>query len=183
MVRLEATSWDSGWVLKILPIGVGHAAHDYAELATPPYLSVNPLILSTDFSFRSQDAIAWNPRRFRYAASGLEFARLVAEYERYSRSLSATESGAALAALVSKAQLGTLQILDAKLVPGTANQAGTAATVASHFSTTAHTIEEQAAGQVSSLGKLKWIRFRIALELKKGFQADRGMLLDSRNCQ
>ena len=43
------------------------AKHDYAELATPPYESVSPLLLSTDFSFRAQDAVAWNPRRFRYA--------------------------------------------------------------------------------------------------------------------
>ena len=28
--------------------------HDYAELATPPYQSVSPLSISTDFSFRAQ---------------------------------------------------------------------------------------------------------------------------------
>jgi hypothetical protein len=189
-VRLEAFPWGSGWVLKVLPVSVAGStgrerpAHDYAELATPPYASVNPLILSTDFSFRSQDAIAWNPRRFRYASSGLEFARLVAAFERYSRVMPATaESEAALAALVNKSQQGTLQILDARLAPGTANQAGTAAGVASHFSTTAHTIEEQPEGKGAPLGKLNWVRFRIALELKKGFQADRGVLVDSRKCQ
>jgi hypothetical protein len=187
-VRLEALSWGSGWVLKILPVGEAAASrpagHDYAQLATPPYASVNPLILSTDFSFRSQDAIAWNPRRFRYAASSTEFGRLMAAYERFDRvSPPSAESSAALAALASKAQQGTLQILDAKLVPGSANQAGTASTVASHFSTTAHTIEEEAGGQGSSLGKLIWVRFRIALELKSGFRTDRLVQVDTHKCQ
>ena len=53
------------------------AKHDYAELATPPYESVSPLLLSTDFSFRAQDAVAWNPRRFRYADNSAEFQRLM----------------------------------------------------------------------------------------------------------
>jgi hypothetical protein len=189
-VRLEALTWGSGWVLEVLPVGEarmnggGRPAHDYAELATPPYASVNPLILSTDFSFRSQDAIAWNPRRFRYASSGTEFARLAAAYERYMRiSPATTESATALAGLASKAQQGTMEILDARLVPGTANQAGTAAGVASHFGTTAHTIEEQAEGKVSPLGKLNWVRFRIGLELKTGFQADHNVLVRVRKCQ
>ena len=52
----------SGWLLRVLPIGKPRPQHDYAELATPPYESVTPLAVSTDFSFRAQDAIAWNPR-------------------------------------------------------------------------------------------------------------------------
>ena len=89
-VRLEALSWGSGWVLRVLPMSglprnTPEAVHDYAQLATPPYSAVNPLLLSTDFSFRAQDAVAWNPRRFRYAGSAADFARLEAAYERYSR--------------------------------------------------------------------------------------------------
>ncbi|HEY6374845.1 MAG TPA: hypothetical protein VIX90_04900, partial [Edaphobacter sp.] len=60
----------SGWILRVLPVGVPRPAHDYAELATPPYQSVSPLLISTDFSFRAQDAVGWNPREFRFAADG-----------------------------------------------------------------------------------------------------------------
>ena len=56
----------SGWILRVLPASGPRPAHDYAELATPPYRSVSPLLISTDYSFRAQDAVAWNPRRFRY---------------------------------------------------------------------------------------------------------------------
>ena len=64
----------SGWILRVVP-GVRRpdadlaalTYADYALLATPPYQSVTPLSLSTDFGFRAQDAAGWNPRRFRFA--------------------------------------------------------------------------------------------------------------------
>src|SRR3982751_5665863 len=65
-IELMLEPLPSGWILRVLPVGVGRPEHDYAELATPPYRSVNPLSISTDFSFRAQDAVAWNPRRFRF---------------------------------------------------------------------------------------------------------------------
>ena len=184
-VRLEALSWGSGWVLRVLPMAAGKRGlpHDYAELATPPYASVNPLIFSTDFSFRSQDVIAWNPRRFRYAANAAEFARLAAKYERYGQATPPTaKAESELEAAVNEAQQGTLEILDARLIPGTANQAGTAAMVASHFSTTAHTIEEQPEGKGSPLGKVTWVRFQINLDLHEGFRPEDGMTLKPRTC-
>src|SRR5579871_6468917 len=55
---------ESGWILRVLPVGAPRPEHDYAELASPPYRSVSPLLISTDFSFRAQDAVAWNPRHF-----------------------------------------------------------------------------------------------------------------------
>ncbi len=188
MVRLEALSWGSGWALRVLPLGgmpknTPKAVQDYAQLATPPYAAVNPLLLSTDFSFRAQDAVAWNPRRFRYAVNATEFARLEAAYERYSRVSPATaKANRELATLVSKEPEGTLQILDARLIPGTADQAGTAAPVASHFNTTAHTVEEPADGKGSPLGKLNWVRFRIGLELPRDFEPDKRIKIESHGC-
>jgi hypothetical protein len=186
--RLESLSWGSGWALRIVPIngmpkGLPAGIFDYAQLATPPYSAVNPRLLSTDYSFRAQDAVAWNPRRFRYAAGAAEFSRLVAAYERYIRVLPPTpESENELAAMVSKEPEGTLEILDARLIPGTANQAGTAALVASHFSTTAHTVEEPQDGKGSPLGKLTWLRFRIGLNLPRGFVPEKGIKVNQVGC-
>jgi hypothetical protein len=87
-----------------------------------------------------------------------------------------------LAMMVSKAAEGTLEILDARLIPGTANQAQMAAMVASHFNTTAHTVEEPSQGKGTALGKLSWVRFRIGLELPRGFKADRRLKMETFKC-
>jgi hypothetical protein len=173
----------SGWILRVLPVGVPRPAHDYAELATPPYRSVSPLLISTDFSFRAQDAVAWNPRRFRFVADGRTFAQMAKVYGEYVRTpvLSAAAQDG-LAQLVSRTQEGTVQILDAHLVPGTADQARTAAMVASHFSTTAHSMEQPADGRGSALGRLTWLRFRITLEPPEGFKMDRGVSAERYPC-
>jgi hypothetical protein len=188
VVRLDALPWGSGWAIRVVPISgmpkrLPEGVFDYAQLATPPYSAVNPLLLSTDYSFRAQDAVAWNPRRFRYMTGAAEFAALQAAYERYRRvSPPSTEAESELATRVSQEPEGMLEILDAKLIPGTANQAGTAALVASHFNTTAHTTEEPADGKGSALGKLTWVKFRISLNLPKGFRADQGINVVRVNC-
>ena len=182
-VRLESLSWGSGWLLRVLPVQGMMAKHDYAELATPPYESVSPLLLSTDFSFRAQDAVAWNPRRFRYADNLSMFSQLLAIYDRY-RGVTPPAQGteSELAAAVSKAPEGSLQILDARFVPGTANQAGTAAMVATHFNASAHTVEEPAGGNGTALGKITWVRFRVRFDLPMGFKADKGLRIESHKC-
>jgi hypothetical protein len=187
-VRLEALPWGAGWLLRVLPVNgprlmSDYPARDHAALATPPYASVSPLLISTDYSFRAQDAVAWNPRRFRFAASPAEFGAMASVYERYSRQSPPSISiEAELADLVSKAPEGTLQILDARLIPGTANQAQMAAMVASHFSTTAHTVEEPRVGEGSVLGKVTWLRFRISLDLPRGFKPN-PKLIGSGRCR
>ena len=190
-VRLEALSWGSGWLLRVLPVAGPRPAHDYAELARPPYASVSPLLLSTDFSFRAQDAVAWNPRRFRFAASSAEFAKISAAFEKYRKVTPPTVAAESdLAATVSEAPEGMLQILDARLIPGTANQSRMAAMVASHFSTTAHTVEEPAEGSGGGkgvpLGKLMRVRFRVSLDLPRGFRADlradHGVRVEAHKC-
>ena len=183
-VMLEPLGWGSGWLLRVVPVDGPRPALDYAGLATPPYDSVNPLLISTDFSFRSQDAVAWNPRHFRFAANGGEYTRMLEIYHRYRRR-SGSDAGVEneLAERVSQAAEGDLEILDAKLIPGMANQAQMAGAVASHFSTTAHMVEEPETGKGTPLGRITWIRFRISFDLPPGFKADHGMTLNKGGCQ
>jgi hypothetical protein len=110
----------SGWILRVLPVRVPRPEHDYAELASPPYRSVSPLLISTDFSFRAQDAVAWNPRHFRFASDKSMFAELSKAYGEYqSTTVPSAAAMNKLAELVSRAHEGTVQLLDAHLVPGT----------------------------------------------------------------
>jgi hypothetical protein len=172
----------SGWILRVLPVS-GRPPHDYAELATPPYQSVSPLLISTDFSFRAQDAVGWNPREFRFAGDGRSFGQLAEVYGEYRGSTTPSEGvKGRLAELVSQAPQGRLEILDAHLVPGMADQAKAAAMVASHFTTTAHQIDRPADGKVTPLGRVNWMRFRISLELPAGFRVDRGLRLERNSC-
>ncbi len=167
----------SGWILRVVPLTGPPGDFDYAELATPPYQSVTPLSLSTDFAFRAQDAVGWNPRRFRFATSEEEFKRLDEVYQRY-EDAGATPAATLevdLADEVSKAAAGKLTIVDTKLIPGVADQWKMAAAVSSQFETTAHTLVIPADGKQSALGKLIWVRFRVELALPAGFQPARGM--------
>jgi len=174
---------ESGWILRVLPVGVPRPEHDYAELASPPYRSVSPLLISTDFSFRAQDAVAWNPRHFRFVADKSMFLEMSEAYKEY-RSTETPSASAMnkLATLVSQAPEGTLQILDAHLVPGTGDQAKMATTVASHLSTTAHSLERPADGKGTTLGKITWIQFRVGLELRGEFRADPGVIVERYRC-
>jgi len=173
----------SGWILRVLPYGEARGAHDYAELATPPYQSVNPLLVSTDFSFRAQDVVAWNPRRFRFAASAGEFHRLSAAYEEYRKAGASPAVEARLAALAEHAPEGTLKILDARLVPGTANQAQTAAMVATHLESTAHSVEPPADGRDTPLGRVTWLRFRMEFSVPAGFRVEPGVGVEPVACR
>jgi hypothetical protein len=166
----------SGWILRVVPVAGPLGDHDDAELATPPYRSVSPLSLSTDFAFRAQDAVGWNPRRFHFATSASEFQRLDELYERY-ESAGATPPATLevdLSAEVAKAAEGKLTILDAKLVPGVADQGKMAAAVSSRFPSTAHTLVHLPDGKQSALGKLLWIRFQLELDLPSWFKAPAG---------
>jgi hypothetical protein len=155
--------------------------HDYAELVTPPYRSVTPLLITTDYSFRAQDAVGWNPRRFRYAPEEASFSKMLKAYSDYENK--AADAQQILATLVSHAPEGTLTILDAHLIPGTADQVPAAAAVATHFTTTAHTVEKQADGKVSALGRLTWMRFRISLELPSGFKPNPQLAITRQVCE
>ena len=172
----------SGWILRVLPTGVSRPEHDYAELASPPYRSVSPLLISTDFSFRAQDAVAWNPRHFRFAADKTTFAELSEAYKEYRNAALSASVMNKLTELVSRTPEGMIQLLDAHLVPGTGDQGKMAAAVALHFDTTAHSLEGPADGKGTLLGKVTWIRFRISLELPERFQAVRGTVVERYGC-
>jgi hypothetical protein len=173
----------SGWILRILPAGKPRPSLDYAELATPPYRSVSPLLVSTDYSFRAQDVVGWNPRRFRFAKDDASFRLLAKAYEGYAHKMPAPPvSQKGLAELVSQAPGGTFTILDAHLVPGTRDQVAAAAMVSTHFAMTAHTIESPGEGRGSTLGKVTWMRFRIAIEVPPGFSVDRRLPVSHQAC-
>ena len=174
----------SGWILRVLPASGPRPAHDYAELATPPYRSVSPLLISTDYSFRAQDVVAWNPRRFRYVASAKDFLGMSAAYEEYMKGSSRRAAAEAeLAGLAGQSPEGGMEILDSHFVPGMANQAQTAAMVASHLSMTPHSVEQAGGGQVNALGQVTWMRFRIWMDLPAGFQPAKGLTVKTGSCK
>lgn len=180
-VMLEALP--SGWILRVLPQGKPRPTHDYAELATPPYHSVSPLLISTDFSFRAQDAIGWNPRRFRFASDAESFTRLVRAYELYEAKPGALPvSQQDLSALVSQSPAANLTILDAHFVPGTGDQPASAATLATHLPVTAHTMETPVDGKSTSLGRITWIRFRVGFDLPRNFRPDQSVQVEQLPC-
>lgn len=173
----------SGWILRIIPAAGAVADHDYAELATPPYQSVTPLALTTDFSFRAQDAVGWNPRRFQFATSPAQFGRLLAAYQRYRASgWKSGPSEADLTEQIGHTAEGKLTILDAKLEPGMADQGKMAASVSSRFEQTAHTLVAAPNGKPSDLGRLLWVRFRLELALPAGFRPEKSLLVAEKKC-
>jgi len=168
----------AGWAVRVVPANGPRGTHDSAELASPPYQSLSPLIVSTGLGFRAQDAVGWNPRRFRYAANPAAHAGLLRLYERVTASKTpAAVDEAELGRLVASAPEGTLEILDARLIPGTADQVVAANAVASHFATTAHQIDQPADGKGSELGRLEWMRFRFLLDMPPGMVPERGIKL------
>jgi len=175
---LEPLAQGSGWIVRVLPVGQPRGAHDFAELATPPYRSVTPLAVSTDFAFRAQDAVGWNPRRFRYAQDAAAARRLEALYPGVVANDAAASTRAA--ELTNEQPEGVLQILNAVIVPGTANQWQMAATVALHFENTPHEVEQGA--QPSLLGKLDELQFRVKLDLEPGVRAAKGVAEEKIAC-
>ena len=174
----------SGWVLRVVPAQGPRGPHDYAELATPPYQSVSPLLISIDFGFRAQDALAWNPRRFRFAADRASFAELSAAYDqsqhlaKFDRAAETRLAESRLATLVSRTPEAELTILDARLVQGTGNQAQSAAMVALHPNWSARQVDQPADGVATPLGRLNWLRFRIRLDLPPDFHADKALRVE-----
>jgi len=174
----------SGWILRVLPASGPAGEHDYAELATPPYQSVTPLAISTDFAFRAQDAIGWNPRRFRFATSAASFHRLEQAFLKFEAAGNAPSGDiqAELARQIAQTSEATFTILDSRLIGGTADQWQQAAVVASHFNSTAHTLVQEPDGSTSPLGRIVWLRFRLELNLPAGFPANSSVHLQPTPC-
>ncbi len=174
----------SGWILRMLPASGPTGDHDYAELATPPYQSVTPLSLSTDFAFRAQDAVGWNPRRFRFATSKAAFDKLASVYQRFEQAGATPPAPLQvdLSTEIAQASEGSLTLLDVRLLPGSADQSRSAAAVASHFAQTAHTVVQAPNTPATPLGRLLWIRFRVDLDLPRGFRPSPGSRIVSATC-
>lgn len=157
--KLEAVP--AGWIIRILPHGGVRPPHDAAELANPPYRSPTPILISTDFAFRAQDAVAWNPRNFRFFTTPEQVATAERAYQATLREPNRPAAGAALYPLLQTSAEGTLTIVDAEIAGGTANQTAAAASVASHFEQTAHIERTDLAS--TPLGRLLRLRFRLTV--------------------
>ncbi|SNS98617.1 hypothetical protein SAMN05421770_103348 [Granulicella rosea] len=185
-LELKLEPLASGWILRVVPTAGQRGDHDYAELATPPYHSVSPLLISTDFAFRAQDAVGWNPRRFRFAPNAATYAALRAAYQPYESAASKPTPAEEqrLSAALSSATSAVFQIVDARLIGGTADQWQMAGAVASHFTTTAHTVVDAPEGKTTPLGKLLWLRFRVRIDLPPAsvLKPDRTLKLESAPC-
>jgi hypothetical protein len=193
-----------GWAFRVLPIQVLpipplEAAYsgwdlvvdrqppagfpDALLLATMPYNSINEREIGTTFGLRSQDAIGWNPRSFRFIASPGDFreARLLFRSLPANAGLQAASGGsgdpkrgdgqamARLLEIQQRAAAGEFRMVDAHIVPGVADPAPYAQTWALASSRTPHTIEEAPGGKSSALGVLKWMRFAVTLWLPAGW--------------
>jgi len=172
----------SGWIVRVMEVRGGQEVrgpHDYAEVATPPYRSVSPLLISTDWAFRAQDAAGWNPREFRYARDARTFAQLSGLYDGVMRN--EPKASAEAAGLVMSQPEGSLKLLDVRMVPGTRDQAKMAAAVASHFEETQHEVLQ--GEQPTPLGRLAEIRFRVMLDLPEGAAAAPGVKVQHFSCK
>jgi hypothetical protein len=177
-----------GWsfrVLPIAPVAQGYSGWDLAVdrdppagypdallLATLPYNSINEREVGTTFGLRAQDAIGWNPRSFRFLTDPAAFRQA----QRWFRQVAALPQGVPAASnpatadtvqhllqLEDGASSGQFRILNARIVPGTADPQPFAQAWALAFMRTQHQIEPVAAGQASPQGKLVWMRFALTL--------------------
>ena len=171
----------SGWIIRVLEVRKGREvreSHDMAEVATPPYKSVSPLLISTDWAFRAQDAGAWNPREFRYASDPKIFRQMAMLEEQVNHGDRPAESAAAL--LVAAQPEGRLTLENVVLVPGLRDQSGLAATVASHWLQTPHQVVQGEAP--TQLGRLASLRFRVQLDLPAGLQPSANLAVQHFSC-
>ena len=170
-LKLVVQPLASGWIVRVVPAKGPWMELDRAALATPPYGSPSPLLLSTDYAFRAQDAIAWNPRRFRYVASAATADALAKLYPKVMAE--DAKAAAEVGEMVASQPEGTIEILDAELAPGTADQWRMAAAVATHLESTPH--REAKGVAASKLGMLTSVKLRVSLELAEGWTAMAGV--------
>lgn len=195
----EGKSWSAalgeGWILQLLPISdaayaSGHrysgwdlavnradaqAYPDGLLLATVPYGSLNAREIGTTYGMRAQDAIAWEPRHFRFLTSAADLTRARGLYARVMprREVGDSERNEAstqLLGLLRAAQQGSgqLRVDDARLIAGTADPPAFAQAWTQHLEAVRHTYEQSGVG--SSQGELRWMRFSIALWLPQGWR-------------
>ncbi|MGA3129337.1 MAG: hypothetical protein ABSD59_00945 [Terracidiphilus sp.] len=204
------TPLGEGWVFRIVPIVPGPAGYtgwdlvvdrdppagypDALLVATPPYNSINDREIGTTFGLRSQDAIGWNPRSFRFltnpsafnAAQKL-FLDLSSRLQAQSGASPQSDPGVArltkqLIDLQAAAAAGELRILDAGLAPGNGDPAPFAQNWAAQGSRMSYILVPQSGTNPSPRGELDWIRFSLTLWLPSGWKLPPGVNAPSAPC-
>ena len=187
-----------GWVIRLVPIPSLQAGYtgwdlvvdrerpagfpDALYLATPPYNSINQREIGTTYGLRAQDAIGWNPRSFRFLTDPAAFRAAKRHYNlafaRHKDRVPADVLAAASARLLkleTHASTGQLTILDARLVPGTADPARFAQQWSRAASRSKYQVDAAAPGKSTARGELRSMRFRITLSLPPDWAMPRGV--------
>jgi len=162
---------------------------DALLLATMPYNSINEREIGTTFGLRSQDAIGWNPRSFRFLSdpsalreaqglfrvmTGKETATS-APGKPQDASLPQAHAAARLLELQKRAAAGEFRILDARIVPGVGDPVSYAQGWALASSRVPHHIDSTPDGRSSARGVLNWIRFSLTLWLPARWNVPPGL--------
>ncbi len=196
-------AFGQGWVFRVLPIQPGQNAGrtgysgwdlvvdreppagfpDSLLVATPPYNSINEREVGTSFGLRAQDAICWNPRRFRFLTDPAALRESQQLYQVLGPAKFGIESpvvseriGMAMQRQLKinqKSSAGQFRILDARLAPGNSDAASFAENWALAFKRTPHTLESATGPSATPLGELHWIRFSVTLWLPAAWKAPR----------
>lgn len=177
----------SGWDLVVSP-EADHAYPDALLLATPPYGSINQREIATTFGLRAQDAIAWTPRRFHFftVAADLSRARTLYRTLMDSNADPAASRQASLQLLTlltssSSVAAGEISILDAHLIPGTADPLVFARQWAAALPNVPHTFLPDG-GNPTQRGELRFIRFQTALWLPASWPLPPALHAQSAKC-
>jgi hypothetical protein len=155
---------------------------DALYLATPPYSSISQREIGTTYGLRAQDAIGWNPRTFGFLTDPAAFRAAKGDYwlafephkDPVPRNAIAAAS-ARILKLQTHASTGQFTILDAHLVPGTADPARFAQQWSRAASQSKYQVETAARGKSTPRGELLWIQFRITLWLPPDWVMPRGV--------
>jgi hypothetical protein len=159
---------------------VGGGYPDALLLATPPYGSLNEREIGTTFGMRAQDAIAWNPRRFRFLNSVSDMEHVKASFQVLLKDKSGldvtvmSKAGAELLKQLDRASAGRFEVVEARLTAGVGDPPAFAEQWAMHLSRVPHTLVPSD-GTQSARGELRWIRFKTALWLPKQWVAAPGL--------
>ncbi len=203
-------SLGQGWIFRILPIAADSYSGwdltvdreppagypDALLLATPPYNSLNEREVGTTFGLRAQDAIGWNPRSFHFLLDPQQFREAQKLFRQWieegsappqndtpdASKRSAADRMARLLELEKLASSGELRILDARIVPGTADPQPFAQGWAMAVSRTEHQIEPVQPGHASPQGRLVWMRFALTLWLPARWKPAPGLDAASAPC-
>ena len=198
-------AFGEGWVFRMVPIQPGNSGHtgwdlvvdrdppagfpDALLLATPPYNSINEREMGTTFGLRTQDAIGWNPRSFRFLTDPAAFRGSQNLFPVFAASNQVPAAGSPEGKAMQrqleinrKSSAGQFRILNARLTPGTADAAPFAQNWATQSARTPHTLTPSSSAQATPLGRLDWISFSITLWLPSTWKAPPNLKAEHSSC-